>query len=111
MIRYYFLIATQDFFLRQEPIEEILRERIRHYNNLKKDIDFCLTTNLSFLNSPDLKIIKTQLIKPSAAIVSLNPKFIDWLKLRTNYAIKGSFMSLPLQMTNALITIEDFDFL
>jgi hypothetical protein len=109
MIRHYFLIATRDFFLYQEPIEEILRERIRHYNNLEKDIDFCLTANLSFLNSPDLRIIEKQLIKPSVAIVSLNPKFIDWLKLRTNYAIKGSFMSSRLQMNNSLVTIDDYN--
>lgn len=106
MIQYYFLVASQDFLLYQEPIEEILRERINHYKNLNKDIDFGVTTNLSFLNDPDLKYIKIQLLKPSAAIISLNPKFIDWLKLRIHYAIKGSFLSTPMQIQN---TIASFD--
>lgn len=108
MIRYYFLVATQDFLLRQEPIEEILRERIRHYKNLQKDIDFCLTTDLCFLNSPDLEVVKRQLTKPGIAIISLNPRFIDWLKLRIHYAIKGSFfMSYPLSMSNILISVQE----
>ena len=106
MVRYYFLIASQDFLFSQEPVEEILRERIEHYQALKKDIDFCLTTNLDFLNSPDLISVKQQLIKPSAAIVSLNPKFIDWLKLRIHYAIKGSFISPVLQNYNNVFILE-----
>ena len=106
MVRYYFLIASQDFLFNQEPVEEILRERIEHYHALKKDIDFGLTTNLDFLNSPDLTIVKQQLIKPSAAIISLNPKFIDWLKLRIHYAIKGSFMSPVLHDYNNIFVLE-----
>lgn len=109
MIRYYFLLATQDFLLRQEPIEEILRERIRHYKSLNKDIDFWLTTDLSFLDIVSLGIVKKQLVKPSVAIVSLNPKFIDWLKLRIHYAFKGSYVtSSSLNITNSLISVEQF---
>jgi hypothetical protein len=93
MKRYYFLIASKDFLLYQEPIEEILRERIRHYDAIKKDIDFCFTTDLDFLDLPDLKEIKSRLVIPSAAILSLNPKFINWLKLRMNYGVTGSFTS------------------
>lgn len=91
-VRYYFLVASQDFLLYQEPIEEILRERIRHYRAIKKDIDFCFTTNLDFLNISDIKYIRSSLTKPSAALISLNPKFIDWLKLRIQYGVKGSFL-------------------
>lgn len=106
MIQYYFLIASQDFLLYQEPIEEILRERINYYKNINKDIDFGVTTNLSFLNDPDLKYIKKQLLKPSAAIISLNPQFINWLKLRIHYAIKGSFLSSSVQIPNTLALLE-----
>lgn len=102
MIRYYFLVASQDFLFRQEPMEEILRERIRHYNAIKKDIDFGFTTNLDFLDEPSLKDIKKNLIKPSAAIISINPKFIDWLKLRVQYGIKGSFLSSSFKGYNSL---------
>ena len=106
MIRYYFLVATQDFLLYQEPIEEIFRERIKHYKALKKDIDFALTTNLVFLNVPDLIEINSKLTKPAAAIISLNPKFIDWLKLRMHYAIKGTFVSSKIKLKNDLIDEE-----
>lgn len=102
MIRYYFLIASQDFLFFQEPVEEILRERMKHYNLLKKEIDFGLTTNLDFLNQPDLKNIKSQLMKPSAAIISLNPKFINWLKLRMHYVIIGSFVTSSVRQYNSL---------
>lgn len=102
MIRYYFLIASQDFLFYQEPVEEILRERIKHYNLLKKEIDFGLTTDLDFLNQPNLENIKRQLIKPSAAIISLNPKFIHWLKLRIHYAVTGSFLSSSVKQYNNL---------
>ena len=104
MIRYYFLVASQDFLFRQEPIEEILRERIRHYNSIKKDIDFVLTTNLDFLDEPSLKHIEKNLMKPSAAVISLNPKFINWLKLRVQYGIKGSFISSSFKGHNSLFS-------
>ena len=89
--RYYFLLASQEFLLHQEPIEEILRERIRHYSSIKKKLDFYFTTNLDFLDLSDLTYLKNSLVAPSAAIISLNPKFINWLKLRVQYGIKGSF--------------------
>lgn len=110
MIRYYFLLATQDFLLRQEPIEEILRERIRHYKSLNKDIDFWVTNDLSVLDGVSLGIVKKQLTKPSIAIVSLNSKFIDWLKLRIHYVFKGSYVtSSSLDITNSLISVEKFN--
>ena len=92
MVRYYFLVASRDFLFYQEPIEEILRERLKHYKAINKVIDFAITTNLDFLDLPELKNIKRQLIKPSVAIISLNPKFINWLKLRIHYALKGNFV-------------------
>ena len=101
-ISYYFLVASQDFFFYQEPIEEILRERIRHYKSIEKDLDFSFTTNLDFLNEPDLVHIRESLIKPSAAIVSLNPKFINWLKLRVQYGVTGNFVSSSLKRYNSL---------
>lgn len=108
MVRYYFLVASQDFLFHQEPVEEILRERIKHYDNIDKDIDFGLTTDLDFLDAPDLYFIKKQLIKPSAAIISLNPKFIDWLKLRIHYVVTGSFISSSLRDYNKLFVSDEF---
>nr|YP_009502035.1 hypothetical protein [Porolithon onkodes]ASB29637.1 hypothetical protein [Porolithon onkodes] len=106
MKRYYFLIATTDFLFFQEPIEEILRERMRHYLSIEKSLDFCLTTNLDFLDTPSLKQIKENIVTPSAAVVSLNPKFIDWLKLRVRYGITGSFTSLSFQQQNSILLVS-----
>ncbi len=104
MRRYYFIVASQDFLFRQEPIEEIIRERMSHYNTLKKDIDFWITTNLEFLAGNNLQ---QKIVKPSAAIISLNPRFIDWLKLRVQYGIKGSFVSSDNQRYNKSFALED----
>lgn len=107
MLRYYFLLASQDFLFYQEPVEEILRERIKHYHTIKKDIDFGFTTDLDFLDQPDLEYLKQQLIKPSAAIISLNPKFISWLKLRIHYAFTGSFISSSVKKYNKLFLSDE----
>lgn len=102
-IRYYFLVASKDFLLYQEPIEEILRERTRHYKAIKKNIDFFFTTNLDFLGFSDLQYLKKDFIISSAAIVSLNPRFIDWLKLRVHYGVKGSFISSEMSFYESLL--------
>lgn len=102
-MRCYFLIASKDFLLYQEPVEEILRERIKHYKAIKKNVDFYFITNLDFLDQPDLIYIKKKLIQPSAAVISLNPKFINWLKLRLHYGITGSFMTSSINKYDKLL--------
>lgn len=91
MTKYYFAIASQDFLLKEEPVEEVLRERINHYKNIQKIIDFWLVLNPSFINAPEMIHIKNQLTKPSAAIISYNPRFIEWLKLRLGFVLTGQF--------------------
>lgn len=105
-MRYYFIAVSQDFLFHQEPIEEIIRERINHYNSLKKEIDFYVTKDLGFLSSDELKYIQREIVKPPAAIISLNPRFIDWLKLRIQYGVKGSFVSLSVKHPNSLFALD-----
>lgn len=101
-------MASQDFLFYQEPVEEILRERMSHYNVLKKEIDFCLTTDLGFLKTRNLDSIQRKIANtPSAAIISLNPKFINWLGLRTQYAIKGSFVSSNTKEYSELFSLKN----
>ena len=102
MSYYYFAIASQDFLLHEEPIEEILRERNNHYKNFNKNPDFWLIINPPFLNAPSMYAIKRRLSKPSAAIVSLNPKFIKWIKLRISFVIIGKFESPSNDIPNLL---------
>lgn len=105
-MRYYFIVVSQDFLFHQEPVEEIIRERINHYNALKKEIDFCVTKDLGFLDNSELTYIRKTIAKPSVAVISLNSKFIDWLKLRIQYGVKGSFTSSSLKEVNSLFAFD-----
>ena len=108
MTTYYFAIASQDFLLNEEPIEEILRERTNHYESINKYIDFWFITNPLFINASSMSQIKKQLLKPSAAIISLNPRFIQWLKLRLVFVITGNFQSPSVEIPNPLGTLSGF---
>nr|YP_009391973.1 hypothetical protein [Periphykon beckeri]ARW60321.1 hypothetical protein [Periphykon beckeri] len=94
MYNYYFAFASKSFFLHQEPIEEILRERIQHYESCKKEIDFWFVLNPSFLSSLDYYTINFDRSNQSfAAIVSSDEQFIQWLKLRLVFVYTGKFKS------------------
>nr|YP_009315463.1 Hypothetical protein ycf54 [Liagora brachyclada]SCW24121.1 Hypothetical protein ycf54 [Liagora brachyclada] len=102
MNTYYFAIASQDFLLHEEPLEEVLRERINYYKQMQKNIDFWLVTNPSFIHAPEMKHVKQQLVKPSVAILSFNPTFIEWIKLRFGFVLTGQFKSPSVNIQNAL---------
>ena len=102
MSYYYFAIASQDFLLNEEPLEEILRERTNYYKSLNKSTDFWLIIDPIFINASCMHKIKRQLLKPSAAIISLNPQFIKWIKLRIGFVITGQFESPSNDIPNAL---------
>nr|YP_010196278.1 hypothetical protein LKZ37_pgp190 [Gracilaria cearensis]UAD83675.1 hypothetical protein [Gracilaria cearensis] len=93
MPKYYFAIASRNFLMNEEPIEEILRERTNHYKYIKKDIDFWFITNPHLLKSFHLNRIREQLTEDCAAIISLDEKFIQWLKLRIGFVAIGEFQS------------------
>nr|YP_009313419.1 Hypothetical protein ycf54 [Galaxaura rugosa]SCW21673.1 Hypothetical protein ycf54 [Galaxaura rugosa] len=105
MDTYYFAIASQDFLLKEEPLEEVLRERTNHYKSLGKNIDFWLITNPAFIHAPNMLNIKRQLVKPSVAIISKNPKFIDWLKLRFVFVLTGNFNAPSKNIRDPLKTL------
>jgi hypothetical protein len=91
MQTYYYLIASQKFLTEEEPLEEVLRERIRHYQEQEKEIDFWLVKQPAFLEAPELAEVKAKCPQPAAAIVSTNPQFITWLKLRLEFVLTGQF--------------------
>nr|YP_010986069.1 hypothetical protein NDC12_pgp149 [Polyopes affinis]WOL36987.1 hypothetical protein [Polyopes affinis] len=99
MYNYYFAIASQNFLVNEEPIEEILRERTSYYKRINKDIDFWLILNPNFINLPELSSVKQQIMGQSAAIVSFDRKFIKWLKLRISFVVTGDFQSQSLLRT------------
>nr|YP_010199106.1 hypothetical protein LK225_pgp190 [Crassiphycus usneoides]UAD88555.1 hypothetical protein [Crassiphycus usneoides] len=93
MPKYYFAIASRNFLMNEEPIEEVLRERTNHYENIKKEIDFWFITNTDLLKSFNLISTQAKLIEDYAAIISLDAKFIQWLKLRIGFVSIGKFQS------------------
>jgi hypothetical protein len=93
MQTYYFVLASQQFLMVEEPMEEVLRERTRDYLEKGKEIDFWLVAQPAFLEAPEMAAIRAQCPQPAAAIVSTNPQFITWLKLRLEYVITGEYQA------------------
>ena len=91
MTAYHFVAASERFLTVEEPLDEVLRERQRNYAETGKTIDFWLVRQPAFLDSADLSEINAQLPKPAAAVVSTDPTFITFLKLRLEYVLEGSF--------------------
>ncbi|MEB3339724.1 MgPME-cyclase complex family protein [Okeania sp.] len=93
MQTYYYILASQKFLLEEEPLEEVLRERTRDYHEKEKEIDFWLVPQPAFLEAPEIASIKEKSPQPAAAIISTNPQFITWLKLRLEFVITGEFQA------------------
>ncbi|WP_448570863.1 MgPME-cyclase complex family protein [Trichothermofontia sp.] len=93
MQTYYYILASQKFLTEEEPMDEVLRERTRHYHEQEKEIDFWLIKQPAFLEAPDLAAVKAKCPQPAAAIVSRNEQFIIWLKLRLEYVLTGEFQA------------------
>nr|YP_009398169.1 hypothetical protein [Thaumatella adunca]ARW67355.1 hypothetical protein [Thaumatella adunca] len=100
MYNYYFAIASDSFFLNQEPIEEVLRERTQYYQNCDKDIDFWFVLNPGFIHLLDDDSNFLKMPNSCAAIISLDKKFIQWLKLRVVFVHVGSFKSQSIFLPN-----------
>ena len=91
MTTYYFVAASQKFLTIEEPIDEILKERMRNYKENNKEIDFWLLKNPSFLQTSQFVDLKAKIPSPPAAILSTDKKFITFLKLRLEFVAVGEF--------------------
>ena len=90
-IKYYFIIGSENFLFNQEPLEEVLRERVQNYNKKGKLLNFWIVPNPDFLKDPVFIDIKNNSPKNPVAILSTEKTFITWLKLRLNNVAIGSF--------------------
>ena len=99
MLTYFFIAASEKFLTVEEPVDEILKERIRNYKENNKEIDFWLIKNPSFLKSSKFIDLLTKIPSPPAAILSTDKKFITFLKLRLEFVGVGEF-----EFPNAEIT-------
>ena len=91
MTKYFFVAASEKFLTVDEPLEEILKERVRNYKENAKDIDFWLLKNPSFLKSKQFLDLEAKIPSPPAAIISTDKKFITFLKLRLEFVAVGEF--------------------
>lgn len=93
MQTYYYLIGSQRFLIEEEPLEEVLRERTRYYQEQEKELDFWLVNQPAFLEAPEMADVKAKCPQPATAIISTNPNFIVWLKLRLEFVATGEFQA------------------
>ena len=91
MTTYHFVAASESFLCEEEPLEEVLRERVRNYGETGKAIDFWLVRRPAFLEAPELAGQVASVPRPAAAVVSSDEKFITFLKLRLEFVVQGRF--------------------
>ncbi len=60
MKTYYYVLASHQFLIHEEPLEEVLKERTRNYHEQEKEIDFWLVKQPAFLEAPEFKEIQKQ---------------------------------------------------
>ena len=102
MTTYFFVAASEKFLTVEEPLEEILNERIRNYKENNKEIDFWLLRNPSFLTSSKFIDLYNEIPNPPAAVVSTDKKFITFLKLRLEFVAVGEFECPNSEITDPL---------
>lgn len=91
MQTYYYVLASQRFLLEEEPLDEVLKERQRFYQESNKAVDFWLVKQPAFLEAPEMQEVKARCPQPAVAVVSTNLQFVQWLKLRLEYVLSGEF--------------------
>jgi hypothetical protein len=102
MSTYHFVAASEAFLCEEEPLEEVLRERVRHYGEQGKEIDFWLVRRPAFLEAPELAAAVSAVPRPAAAVVSTDATFITFLKLRLEFVARGQFEAPSAAIPDAL---------
>ena len=102
MTQYHFVAASEAFLTVEEPLDEVLRERVRNYGEQSKPIDFWLVRRPRFLEAPELAAVAGSVPRPAAAVVSTDEKFITFLKLRLEFVAYGQFEAPSATIPDAL---------
>ncbi len=89
---YYFVAASQAF-LESEPLQEVLEERTRHYQEHNRPVDFYYVPQPAFLRDPSLRDLQKRLHPPVAAVISTDAGFIRWLSIRLTFVEMGQFQA------------------
>ena len=91
MTTYFFVAASEKVLTDEEPLDEILKERMRKYKENNKEIDFWLLKNPSFLQTTQFADLKAKIPSTPAVVLSTDKKFITFLKLRLEFVAVGEF--------------------
>jgi hypothetical protein len=103
---YYYAVGSEKFLLEEEPLDEVLKERRRYYQEQEQAVDFWLVKHPAFLEAPELAPVKAQCPQPAVALVSTNKSFITWLKLRLEYVATGEFQAPSDTIPDALASLD-----
>ncbi|MFN9631164.1 MAG: MgPME-cyclase complex family protein [Cyanobacteriota bacterium] len=106
MTTYHFIAASEAFLTEEEPLEEVLRERARHYEETGRSIDFWLVTRPAFLDAPELSAATAAVPRPAAAVVSTDETFITFMKLRLEFVLRGQFEAPSGAIPDPLASLE-----
>eukprot|EP00262_Sarcandra_glabra_P021117 TRINITY_DN8731_c0_g1_i1.p1 TRINITY_DN8731_c0_g1~~TRINITY_DN8731_c0_g1_i1.p1 ORF type:complete len:222 (+),score=27.93 TRINITY_DN8731_c0_g1_i1:91-756(+) len=88
--KYYFVVANAKFMLdEEEHFQEQLFEKLRNYRERNKEQDFWLVIEPKFLDK--FPNITKRLKRPAVALVSKNPTWITFMKLRLDRVLSESF--------------------
>lgn len=95
-MKYNYILMSKEDMYNNEILEEVLRERSSFFISKKKDINFWILNNPSFLNEVELKQNllnkkyfldkKDKQIKNGfCCLISTDSNFIGWMKLRLGF--------------------------
>ena len=96
MSTYHFIAASEAFLTVEEPLEEVLRERVRHYGEQGKAIDFWLVTRPAFLEAPELASLAARVPRPAAAVVAMRSSVSPHLPQHPRYHQPHSSRRVPI---------------
>jgi hypothetical protein len=105
MSTYHFVAASEAFLTVEEPLDEVLRERVANYGEKGKEIDFWLVRRPAFLESPEVAAVAGAVPRPAAAVISTDEKFITFLKLRLEFVARGAFEAPSAAITDPLASL------
>lgn len=100
---YYFIIGSENFLLKEEPLEEVLRERFQYCLREKKLMNFWLIRSPQFINHLSLQFLEHRIPKYPILLVSTNDVFVRWLKLRYHHVGIGIFIPNLTKPMNPLV--------
>ena len=93
-LTYYYIIMTQEGLLKNQVLEELLREKSNNYQVNKQPKDFWILNSPNFINKLNLseKIKNSNFYNNNknknnhfSCLISLDKKYIQWIELRLGY--------------------------